>query len=365
MARRTVGAQTARRVAAANAAGLLLGAALDSVLGGSRTSTVISAAAGRLERQVYQPQRRAGARYTALAVGFPVAAAGAVALATRHRPVARALAMTLATWVVLDGRALRRESLALGLELTADDLTGARARLPQLCADDPGQLDTPGLVRTTVSSLAGRTSDAVVAPLCWGAVLGLPGLVGYRIVDTLDAIVGHRTEHYRRFGWSAARLDDLANLVPSRLTAILTVATARMVGGSSAAALSTWSRDRRRRPGPNAGQGPAAMAGALGVRLTGRVDDNRYGDDPGSAGGESAERGHGGRAGARPPVPDDIPRAVWLSTAVGAVTAVLAAGHALAAPARRALLWRWTTGRLWTRAFASAQAALRARSDGG
>ncbi len=345
MVRRTVEGRAARQVAAANAGGLLLGAALDLVFGSPRSSTAIGAAAGRLERELYHPQRRAGACYTALAVGVPVAAAGALALATRRRPVARAAVMTLATWLVLDGRALRQDSLALGLELTAEDLTAARSRLPQLSSADPGQLDGPGLVRTTVTSLAGRTSDAMVAPLCWGAVLGLPGLIGYRIVDTLDTRVGRRTERYRRFGWSAARLDDFANLVPSRLTAALTVATARMVGGSPVAALSTWSRDRHRHPGPNAGQGPAAMSGALGVRLTGRAGD--------------------GGTGARPPVPDDIPRAVWLSTAVGAATAVLAAGHALAAPARRALLWRWTTRRLLTRIVGSAGAALRSRSDGG
>src|SRR5439155_1094215 len=128
--------------------------------------------------------------------------------------------------------------------------------------------------RATVESVAENSSDAEVAPLVWGALAGVPGLVGYRAVNTLDAMVGHRSARYRRFGTAAARLDDVANLAPARLTAALTVVAARVVGGSWRGALRTWLRDGGRHPSPNAGRCEAAMAGALGIRLGGR---NVYG----------------------------------------------------------------------------------------
>ena len=117
--------------------------------------------------------------------------------------------------------------------LEAGDLEGARARLPHLCARDPAGLDAGGLARATVESLAENTSDAVVAPLLWGAVGGVPALLAYRAVNTLDAMVGYRSPRYLRFGRVAARLDDLANYVPARVTGLLTVLAAPSVGGSS------------------------------------------------------------------------------------------------------------------------------------
>ncbi|MGA8995711.1 MAG: cobalamin biosynthesis protein, partial [Nocardioidaceae bacterium] len=115
-------------------------------------------------------------------------------------------------------------------------------------------------------------TDAVVAPLLWGAVGGPAGLLGYRAVNTLDAMVGHRSPRYHRFGWAAARLDDAANLVPARVAATLAV----LLGGRPAASLRAWRRDARRHPSPNAGPVEAAFAGALGLRLGGV---NRYGAD--------------------------------------------------------------------------------------
>jgi adenosylcobinamide-phosphate synthase len=209
--------------------------------------------------------------------------------------------------------------------LADGDLGAARAALPALAGRDPSALDPAGLARATVESVAENTSDAAVAPLFWGAVAGVPGLLGYRAVNTLDAMVGHRSPRYTRFGWAAARLDDAANWVPARLTAALTVACAPLVGGSASGALRTWWRDGAAHPSPNAGRCEAAMAGALGLRLGGRnVYGTRTEDRPLLGDG-------------RPPVPADVRRAVRLSTAVWTSAAVLAAaGRARASrPGRR------------------------------
>jgi adenosylcobinamide-phosphate synthase len=120
-----------------------------------------------------------------------------------------------------------------------------------------------------VESVAENTCDAAVAPLLWGAVAGLPGLFAYRAVNTLDAMVGYRSARYRRFGWAAARADDVASYLPARITAALSTALAPAVGGSPVGALRAWRRDAGAHPSPNAGPVEATAAGALGVRLGG------------------------------------------------------------------------------------------------
>jgi adenosylcobinamide-phosphate synthase len=206
--------------------------------------------------------------------------------ATRDRPGLRLLVAAAATWTVLGGRSLRREAGLLAGQLAADDLPAARRQIRNLVGRDPSGLDATELARAGVESVAENTSDAVVAPLFWGAVAGLPGLFAYRAVNTLDAMVGHRSARYRRFGWAAARLDDAANWLPARLCAGLTVLLAPAVGGSPAAAWTAWRRDAGHHPSPNAGVVEAAFAGALGVRLGGV---NVYGgvvEDRGSLGGD-------------------------------------------------------------------------------
>jgi adenosylcobinamide-phosphate synthase len=310
-----------RKVATANAAGLLAGALLDAALGDPRRWHPVAGygrLAGALERRMYAPTVAAGARYTAVAVGLPVAAAVVAGAATRRRPLARAVLMAGTTWAVLGSTSLRREGSAMSRALDGGDLVAARGRLPHLCGRDPSALDAPELARATVESVAENTSDAGVGALFWGAVAGLPGLVGYRAVNTLDAMVGHRSARYARFGTVPARLDDAANLVPARATAALTVAAAPLAGGSPVRALRTWARDGRRHPSPNSGQCEAAMAGALGVRLGGRnVYAGRVDDRPVL----------GGRG--RLPEPADIPRAVRLSAAVVAAATALATAATL------------------------------------
>ena len=112
-------------------------------------------------------------------------------------------------------------------------------------------MDASELARATVESVAENTSDAVVAPLVWGGLLGLPGLLGYRAANTLDAMVGHRSARYARFGTAAARLDDALNLLPARLTGLLTVVAAPLGAGSTAESLRVWRRDRNDHPSPN------------------------------------------------------------------------------------------------------------------
>lgn len=304
------------RPGSARAAGLLAGGLLDAVLGDPRRGhpvAIFGTAASRAETLLWSDSRGRGAAMVAACVA-PVALAGLGAQrVTRGRPALTLAATALASWTVLGGASLGGSALTLGRALAAGELAAARRMLPTLCGRDPDQLDAAGLARAAVESVAENTSDAVVAPLFWGAVAGLPGLLGYRAVNTLDAMIGQRSPRYQRFGWAAARLDDAANLIPARVTGLLTVALAPTVGGSSRRALRTLLRDGRRHPSPNAGQCEAAFAGALGVQLGGR---NSYQ-------GRAEQRGLLGDGAA--PAAADISRAVRLSRLVSAAALGLAA----------------------------------------
>jgi adenosylcobinamide-phosphate synthase len=298
------------------AAGLLLGAALDAVLADPRRGHPVAAfgaAASRAEAALWADRRGRGITMVAVCLA-PVAAAGlAGQLASAHRPSARVVVTGLATWAVLGGTSLAREAQAIGRLLDHGDLPAARRRLPALCGRDPDRLDAAGLARAAVESVAENTSDAVVAPLLWGAVFGLPGLLGYRAVNTLDAMIGHHSPRYERFGWAAARLDDAANLIPARVTGLLAAGLAPAVGGSPRHALRMLRRDGGHHPSPNAGRCEAAFAGSLDVQLGGQ---NVYH-------GRTERRGLLGDGG--PPDAADLARAVRLSRLVGASAAALAA----------------------------------------
>lgn len=257
--------------ATVRAAGLLLGYAADLAFADPRRGHPVAAfgsAAAALERAWWRDDRRTGAAYVVVLVG------GAVGLGTaveRTRPIPRVVATAVATWVVLGGTSLDREGDAIRRLLDDGRLDAARARLSHLVGRETAQLSEAEVVRAAVESLAENTSDAVVAPLVWGAVAGVPGLLGYRAANTLDAMVGHRSARHERFGWAAARLDDVLNVPGSRLTAALAV----LLGEDRRAAWRAWRRDAAKHPSPNAGPVEAAFAGALGVRLGGT---NRYGD---------------------------------------------------------------------------------------
>jgi adenosylcobinamide-phosphate synthase len=307
------------------AAGLALGVLADAVLADPRRGHPVAGfgrAAARLERATWADSVGHGAVHACVCVGAAVALGGAAERALAGGRARGVACTALATWAVLGGTSLGREGTAMARLLQAGDLAGARGRLGHLCARDPAGLDADALARATVESLAENTSDAVVAPLLWGAVAGVPGLLGYRAVNTLDAMVGYRSPRHLRFGRIAARADDIANLLPARVTGLLTVALAPAVGGSPRRAAGVLRADRRSHPSPNAGWCEAAAAGALGVRLGGtNAYDGRVEVRP--------VLGADGRA----PAIGDIPRAVRLSRLVAtAAAAVAVALAALGAP---------------------------------
>lgn len=260
------------------ALGLALGYAADAALGDPQRWHPVAGfgqAAARLEARTYADDRARGVVHVAALVGAAAAVGLAVERGTRDRPALHVLGTALATWAVVGGTSLGREATAVDVLLRRKDLLAARQRLTHLVGRDTSSLDEHEISRAVIESVAENTSDAVVAPLVLGAVGGIPALLGYRAANTLDAMIGHRNTRYERFGWAAARLDDVLNLPGSRLSALLAAALAPTVGGDPRAALATWCRDAGGHPSPNAGPVEAAFAGALGVRLGGV---NVYGD---------------------------------------------------------------------------------------
>ncbi|WP_274556828.1 cobalamin biosynthesis protein [Streptomyces spiramyceticus] len=300
----------------------------DLVLGDPRRAHPVAAfgrAAGAVESLLWRDHRGWGAVHTLLCAG---GAAGAAALASRavRRSPAAAVALTAAaTWAVVGGTSLGREARAVGGALEAGDIDVARERLPHLCGRDPQSLDAQQIARAVAESVAENTSDAVVGALVWGAVGGVPGLVAFRAINTLDAMVGHKSAKYLRYGWASARLDDVAGWPGARLTAALAV----VAGGNPRGAVRAWRTDAAKHPSPNAGPVEASFAGALGVRLGGTL----------SYAGRVEYRPVLNATG-RPVGVPDIERAVRLSRRVGA----LALGTAVAGRLAFGALRRAATG---------------------
>jgi len=260
-------------------------------------------AMGRVERLLWRDSRVAGAAHAVIGVG----GAWLTGVALR-RVVGDAPATFVATAVCVAGRMLDTEASAVGQLLAAGDPSAARRRLRSLVGRDAASLDAAGIARAVVESVAENTTDAVVAPAVWGAVAGAPGVLAHRAVNTLDAMVGHRSARYRRFGWASARLDDVANAVPAVLAVSIVVARHPTRWRSIGRAVLV---DARQHPSPNAGAIEGAFAGALGVGLGGA---NRYGavvEDRGRLGDGPA------------PGSADIARAVQLRRAVAVGVAVV------------------------------------------
>ncbi|MFM9634623.1 MULTISPECIES: cobalamin biosynthesis protein [Streptomyces] len=255
-----------RRYAYGAAAGLLG----DLLLGDPRRGhpvAVFGRAAGAVERVLWRDHRGWGALHALVCAGGAVALGSVASRAVRTSPAASVALTGAATWAVVGGTSLVREARGIGRALEAGDVEAARVRLPHLCGRDPQALDADGIARAVVESVAENTSDAVVGALVWGAVGGVPGLLGFRAVNTLDAMVGHRSPRYRRYGWASARLDDLAGWPGARLTAVL----AALAGPDPRGAVRAWRADAAKHPSPNAGPVEASFAGALGVRLGGTL----------------------------------------------------------------------------------------------
>ncbi|WP_163684460.1 cobalamin biosynthesis protein [Mycolicibacterium gadium] len=295
------------------AAGIAVGWLADLLFGDPRRGHPVAffgRGAAAFERLSYADTRAAGAVHTAALLGT-LGAAGVLMERVAGRVGAPA-AMAAATFVALGGTSLTRAGNQMAAHLAVGDVDAARALLPSLCGRDPSVLDADGLARAALESVAENTSDAQVAPILWGAIGGVPAILVYRGANTLDAMIGHRTPRYSRFGWAAARFDDAANFVAARATAVMVAACAPVVGGSPLDVWRAWRRDAARHPSPNAGVVEAAFAGALGVRLGGPTQYAHeleirptLGDGP-------------------PPRIADLSRAVRLSRAVQIATALLA-----------------------------------------
>lgn len=291
-----------------------VGIAADWLLGEPPASWHPVAAFGRamqgLEARWYADSRRRGLVYAAAGTGLG-ALAGALldGGASQGTPAWRRRAgLAVATYLAVAGRALAGAADEVAVPLAAGDLDAARARLPSLVGRDPAGLDEAEVVRAVVESVAENTVDAVVAAAAWAACGGAAAALAYRAVNTMDAMVGHRSPRYARFGWAAARADDLAGWLPARLTALLVAAV------RPAAAARVWVAVRDQagaHPSPNAGVAEAAFAAALGVRLGGY---NTY------AGRRELRPALGTGS---PPRPSDIARAVRLSRHVTVAVALL------------------------------------------
>jgi adenosylcobinamide-phosphate synthase len=181
------------------------------------------------------------------------------------------------TWPLVALRSLHDHVAAVAKPLLTGDIAAAREAVSRIVGRDPAALDEAGIARAAIESLAENASDGIVAPVFWGALLGLPGIFGYKAINTLDSMIGHRNERHEAFGWAAARIDDVANFIPARLTGFLFV----LLAPHRSEALVCMRRDARRHRSPNAGWPEAAMAGALGVRLSGpRIYHGSATDEP-------------------------------------------------------------------------------------
>ncbi|WP_462417645.1 cobalamin biosynthesis protein CobD/CbiB [Kytococcus sp. Marseille-QA3725] len=301
------------------AVGVLAGYLLDRALGDPRRHHPVAwfgTWAGWVERRLYAPSRRRGGLHLLLTAAPCVVL---VAVAGRGGPLRRGLVTATVTWAALGGRSLEREALAVHGLLEADDLPGARERIRSLVGRDTREAGRDELARATVESLAENQSDAVAATFVWGLLAGAPGVVLHRCCNTLDAMVGHRSPRYARFGTPAARCDDLLNALPARASVL---ATALLAGRRAPRVLATVRRDAPAHPSPNAGPVEAALAELLGLRLGGTTTYAGVREDRGVLGS------------GRPPTPRDVPHAVRATRRIGRL--VLLTGVSL----RLAATWR-------------------------
>jgi adenosylcobinamide-phosphate synthase len=287
--------------------GAAAGILADRALGEPPSSVHPVVAFGRVmravERAAYGDARAPGVVHAAIGAGVGLGSGALVGSAG------------VATYVAVGGKALAEAASAVAVALDDGDLAGARALLPALVGRDPVGLDEKEVARAVVESVAENTVDAVVAPALWAALLGAPGALGYRAVNTLDAMVGHRSPRHRNYGWASARLDDVAGWLPARATAALVAAV------RPASATAVWTSVRTQapaHPSPNSGVAEAAFAAALGLRLGG---ENRYGS--GASAGDVRVELRPPLGTGRPPEAADIARSVDLSRDVSLALAGL------------------------------------------
>ena len=257
--------------------------------------------------------RRAGRSASLVVISLTIGIAGLLQVFVPDTLLGSAILGVLA-WPLVAAHSLRSHVADIARPLLDGNLSEARSAVARIVGRDPNTLDEAGMSRAAIESLAENTSDGVTAPLFWGALLGLPGIAGYKAINTLDSLIGYRNLCYRDFGRFAARLDDVANWGPARLTGLLICLT-------SDTRWESWRvmrRDAHRHRSPNAGWPEAAMAGALDVRLSGpRVYDTGGTSDPWLNGG------------ARDPSGTDIVRAIDVFSRSTVAIGVVLVGWAL------------------------------------
>ena len=249
-----------------------------------------------LDARLNDNTRRRGILALLILLGITAAVSVAIAALLRAIPYGFVVEAVLASTLLAQkslGDAVNTVAAALRCSLPE-----GRVAVSHIVGRDPEALDEPGVARAAIESLAESTSDAVVAPLFWLLLLGLPGIALYKAVNTADSMIGHKTERHLQFGWAAARFDDLINLVPARLSALLLAGAAFFVKGANPeAAWSTALHDAKKHESPNAGWPEAAMAGALGYALGGPrsyagdvVDLPTFGEGRADLGADDIER---------------------------------------------------------------------------
>ena len=250
---------------------------LDLLLGDPRALPHPVVAIGRLIRgaedfwpRVFHHRRSAGIALTLTVLALTAATTwGILSLSAALAPALALLATIWLGYTCLATRSLHLESAKVIRALEAGDLAGARRALAWIVSRDTQKLGEEAIIRATCETVAENTSDGIIAPLFY-LVLGGPILgMTYKAASTLDSMVGYKNDKYLHLGWAAARLDDLLNLIPARLTALLIVLCAPLIGLSAGHALQTAWRDGGKSSSPNAGYPMAAMAGALGVTFGG------------------------------------------------------------------------------------------------
>lgn len=238
---------------------------------------VISAFERTLNKSVWSHRARyiAGALTTLICLGLVTGLAWGVSRLLPPTWWGIAIEAIIASSLIAS-RSLYAHVAAVHRPLAENKLSDARDAVSMIVGRDPNKLDENGIARASLESLAENASDGVIAPVFWGAIFGLPGLVAYKAINTLDSMIGHRNDRYAAFGGFAARLDDIANLIPARITGLLFC-----LASFKGAAFNVMARDARRHRSPNAGWPEAAMAGGLGVRLSGpRVYDSGTSREP-------------------------------------------------------------------------------------
>src|SRR5579871_3146203 len=221
--------------------------------------------------------RRAAGITTALVVVTVASALGWLVQAWLASGWNHIFVIGVLAWPFVALRSLYEHVSAVARPLQSGDVEQARSAVSKIVGRDPAKLDEAGIARAAIESLAENASDGIVAPVFWGALFGLPGIAGYKAINTLDSMIGHRSERYLYFGWAAARIDDVANFIPARLTGLLFA----LAGREPKTALERMARDGSRHRSLNAGWPEAAMAGSLSVRLCGpRFYGGERADEP-------------------------------------------------------------------------------------